>query len=369
MTILNENSFDYRLENAKKFVKEIQAANKLIKLRKYKSAITLLRASKSLCIAAKSDYGNSLYFKILADLCLGIKKKDRCEQACDIAYHSLIEARKKLVEGGEDDAIEGYFWLYVEPSRIELWQDIIKYYLCLEIPKKALCSFNQLEIEIQEFIKLSPSITARDAFKKTFNPFKVVFTAWGYNQLGYYQKGLELLQSGNFHVTIFGEDIKTTIDLLEIFNEYQESDSPSKHLIQCLLQDLKDNQEEIFSNIKEQEQMFVESLEKNDFQIFINGLEKHKFYFKSIFQNLTKVVEEENLISINFNKFDINKIYIPPLAIIHFWQTGVSLLNLRQEKKGRQLINSIKSVLSESEDKFFFEASFDEMLISLITQS
>ena len=369
MAILNENSLDYTLENAKQFVNKIQEANKLLKARKYKSAVTFLQASKPYCITAKSHYGNSLYFKALAGLCLNIQKKYRCEQACNITYRSLIEARKKISEGGEDDEIEFYFWFYVEPSRIELWQDIIRYYLCLGKPAKALYSLKQLDIEIQELSEFSPSQTAIDKLKITFQPFKIVFTAWGYNQLGNYQKGLDLLQSRNFYVIGFGEDIKTFIELLKICHEYQESDSPSKYLMESFLEEFQNNQEQISLKIKEQQQTFVESLKKNDFQIFINGLEKHKAYFSSIFSNLRKVVNEELLPSGSFDRLEKDKISIPPLAIITFWQTGVSLLNLGEQDKGRYLINSLKSVLAEDENKFSLNDAFERELVSLIQKS
>ena len=317
MTILKD-SLDNRLENAKQLENKLREVKELIKVRKYESALTFLQASKAYRTTAKSHYGNSLYFKTLAELCLSIQKKDRCEQACNVAYRSLIEARKKISEGGEDDEIEFYFWFYVEPSRIELWQDIIRYYLCLGKPAKALYSLKQLDIEIQELSEFSPSQTAIDKLKITFQPFKIVFTAWGYNQLGNYQKGLDLLQSRNFYVIGFGEDIKTFIELLKICHEYQESDSPSKYLMESFLEEFQNNQEQISLKIKEQQQTFVESLKKNDFQIFINGLEKHKAYFSSIFSNLRKVVNEELLPSGSFDRLEKDKISIPPLAIITF---------------------------------------------------
>ena len=371
MTILNESSLDYRLENAKQFINQIQEAHKLLKARKYRSAVKFLQATNPLCLAAKSHYVNASYFKTLAELCLRIQKKDRCEQACNIAYHSLIGARKKIAEGGEDDEIESYFCFFVEPSRIELWQDIIRYYLCLGNPNKALSSFYQYEIEIEEFIEFSsPPQADINTFKIHFQPFKIVFTAWGYNQLGNYQKGLDLLQSRNFNIISFGEGIKNLIQILEISDEFQkESDSPSKHLVQSSLEVIQQNQEQISSKIKEQEQMFVESLAQNDFQIFIDELEKQKVFFSSIFSNLRKLLDEEDLASLNLNIFDKDKSNIPPLAMITFWQTGVSLLNLGEENRGRELIKSIKSVLAESENKFSLQDAFERELVSLIQQS
>lgn len=370
MIILNEDSLDNKLENAKQLVNKLREVKDLIKLRKYESAATFLQVSKHYCITAQSHLGNSLYFKALADIYLGIQQKEQCEKACDRVYHNLVKARQKLAgeQTGDDSDIEGYFSFFVEPSSIELWKDIIRYYLCLGNPNKALSSFNELEIEIQNLIELSPSTTGINTFKETYNPFKIVFIAWGYNQLGYYQKGLDLLKCRNFNVTAFGTNIKTIIESLELMNELIDSDSPAKHLMQSLLEELKNNQEQISSKIKEQEQMFIESLDKNDFQIFIDELEKHKAFFSSIFSKLRKQLDEEALTSLNLNISDKDKIYIPPLAIITFWQTGVSLLNLGEENRGRQLINSLKSVLAEGEDKFSLqdEDAFERELVSLI---
>jgi len=348
-----------------------QCVSPIIKERQYKSAMVFLQKSKPYCITAKSHLGNSLYFKALADIYLGIQQKEQCEKACDRVYHNLVKARQKLAgeQTDGDSEIEGYFSFFVEPSSIELWQDIIRYYLCLGNPNKALSSFNELEIEIQNLIELSPSTTGINTFKETYNPFKIVFIAWGYNQLGYYQKGLDLLKCRNFNVTGFGEDIKTFIELLEISHEYQESNSPSKHLIELLLEEFKNNQEQIYLKIKEQQQKFVESLEKNNFQIFINGLEKHKAYFSSIFSNFRKVVDEEILPSGSFDRLEKDKIYIPSLAIITFWQTGISLLNLGEENRGRQLISNLKSVLAEGENKFSLQDALERELFSLIQQS
>ena len=111
------------------------------------------------------------------------------------------------------------------------------------------------------------------------------------------------------------------------------------------------------------------SLDKNDFQIFINGLEKHKAYFSSIFSNLRKVVNEELLPSGSFDRLQEDKISIPPLATITFWQTGISLLNLGEENRGRQLISNLKSVLAEGENKFYLQDAFERELLSLIQQS
>ncbi|MDY6898353.1 MAG: hypothetical protein SWZ49_09785 [Cyanobacteriota bacterium] len=371
MTILNEDSLDNKIENAKEFVNKLREVEELIKVRKYESAATFLQVSKPYCITAQSHLGNSLYFTALADIYLGIEQKQQCEKACDRVYHNLVKARQKLAgeQTGDDSDIEGYFSLFVEPSSIELWQDIIRYYLCLGNPNKALCSFNELEIEIQNLIELSPSTTDINTFKEIYNPFKIVFIAWGYNQLGYYQKGLDLLQSRNFDVVGFGEGLNSSIELLKMLNESENSDSPSKHLMQSLLEEFQNNQEQISSKIKEQEQMFIESIDKNDCQIFINELENHKVFFNSIFSNLRKLLDEEALTSLNLNISDKDKIYIPPLAIITCWQTGVSLLNLGEENRGRQLINSIKSVLAEGENKFSLQDTFERELVSLIQQS
>lgn len=370
MTILKD-SLDNRLENAKQLENKLREVKELIKVRKYESALTFLQASKAYRTTAKSHYGNSLYFKALADINLNTHQKEECEKACDSVYNNLVKAREKLngEETGSDGEIEAYFSYFVEPSSIELWQDIVRYYSCLKKPTKALWSLSQLDIEVQKSSEFSASQTAIDKFNVTLQPFKIVFTAWGYNQLGNYQKALDLLQQISFSITDFRQDITSIIELLEMVNQYQESDSPSKHLTQSLLQDLQNNQKELSSKIKEQEQMFVESLEKNDFQIFINGLEKHKPFFISFFSNLRKVADEEFLPSESLGIFDTDKIYIPPLGVITFWQTGVSLLNLGEENRGRQLISSLKGVLAEGENKFYLQDAFERELLSLIQQS
>ena len=68
---------------------------------------------------------------------------------------------------------------------------------------------------------------------------------------------------------------------------------------------------------------------------------------------------EELLPSGSFDRLQEDKISIPPLATITFWQTGISLLNLGEENRGRQLISNLKSVLAEGENKFYLLDDFE----------